>query len=52
MSRPQKIHKPIKARFNQILAAVATGQGKGKATVNRLLAQKKKTKKPQRNKPK
>jgi hypothetical protein len=52
MSRPQKIHKPIKARFNEILAAVAIGQGTGKATVNKLLAQKKQAQKPQRNKPK
>ena len=48
MSRPRKIHKRIKAQFNQILAAVASGQGKGKATVNKLLAQKKRAKRPPR----
>jgi transposase-like protein len=30
MSRPRKIHKPIKVDFNSILAAVATGDKKGK----------------------
>jgi len=36
MSRPQKIHKPIRAPFNQILEAVAMGQGKGKAAAKKL----------------
>ena len=30
MSRPQKLHKPIKGQFNNILASVALGQGKAK----------------------
>jgi hypothetical protein len=30
MSRPQKIHKPIKGSFNNILASVAAGTGRGK----------------------
>ena len=36
MSRPQKMHKPIKGGFNNILAAVALGTGKGKQTANEL----------------
>jgi hypothetical protein len=36
MSRPQKIHKPIKGGFNNILASVAAGTGKGKKAVNKL----------------
>ena len=38
MSRPQKIHKPIKGVFNNILAAVAAGSGKGRKTANKLAA--------------
>ncbi len=30
MSRPPKIHKPIKGAFNNILASIAAGTGKGK----------------------
>ena len=30
MSRPQKIHPPIKGAFNDILAAIGTGAGKAK----------------------
>jgi hypothetical protein len=30
MSRPQKIHKPIKGSFNSVLGAVAMGSGAGK----------------------
>ena len=30
MSRPQKMHKPIKANFNNVLAAIGAGIGKGK----------------------
>jgi hypothetical protein len=36
MSRPQKIHKPIKGAFNNILAAVAMGSGKGKRAATEL----------------
>lgn len=32
MSRPQKIHKPIKGGFNNILASIAGGTGKAKRT--------------------
>jgi hypothetical protein len=38
MSRPQKIHKPIKGDFNNILAAVAMGSGKGKRAASELRA--------------
>jgi hypothetical protein len=30
MSRQQKLHKPLNADFNRILAAVGIGQGKAK----------------------
>jgi hypothetical protein len=30
MSRPQKLHKPLKGDFNEILAAVALGKGNAK----------------------
>lgn len=30
MSRPQKLHKPLKANFNSVLGAVAIGTGKAK----------------------
>jgi len=36
MSRPQKIHKPIKGAFNNILAAVAHGSGPGRRAAKRL----------------
>jgi len=36
MSRPQKIHKPIKGGFNQILGAVAMGSGRGKQSAIEL----------------
>jgi hypothetical protein len=36
MSRPQKVHPPIKGNFNNILAAVAMGIGKGKAAAHSL----------------
>jgi hypothetical protein len=36
MSRPQKMHKPIKGKFNNILAAVAMGSGKGKTAAHAL----------------
>jgi hypothetical protein len=39
MSRPQKIHKPIKGAFNSILASVATGTGKGKQAAEKLARQ-------------
>ena len=41
MSRPQKIHKPIKGAFNNILAAVALGGGKGKKAATKLEQEKK-----------
>ena len=40
MSRPQKIHKPINGAFNNILAAVAQGTGKGRAAAKKLAAAK------------
>ena len=49
MSRPQKIHKPIKATFTALLAAVAEGSGAGKRTHRKLeakAAQAKQEKKP------
>jgi hypothetical protein len=36
MSRPQKIHKPLKGGFNTILGAVAMGSGVGKRTAKKL----------------
>jgi hypothetical protein len=30
MSRPQKIHKPVKATFSQVLSAVAASKPKSK----------------------
>jgi len=45
MSRPQKLHKPIKGQFNNILAAVALGQGKAKKAAI-VRASQPKTKKP------
>ena len=41
MSRPQKIHKPIKGAFNDILGAIALGAGKGKKTAVALRERKK-----------
>ena len=38
MSRPQKVHKPLKGGFEAILAAVATGSGAGKRTARKLQA--------------
>ena len=35
MSRPQKLHKPLKGGFNEILGAVAIGKGKAKRAANR-----------------
>jgi hypothetical protein len=35
MSRPQKIHKPIKASFTQIINAVADGKGAPKKPAGR-----------------
>ena len=36
MSRPQKMHKPLRGSFSQILAAVALGNGKGKTAALKL----------------
>jgi hypothetical protein len=36
MSRPQKLHKPLAGGFNEILAAVAMGKGKGKQIAQAL----------------
>ena len=41
MSRPQKMHQPIKGDFSSILAAIAMGSGKGKKTAKSLKARKK-----------
>lgn len=40
MSRPQKLHKPIKASFNNILSAVGMGSGKGKRAAQTLAREK------------
>jgi hypothetical protein len=40
MSRPQKMHKPIKGDFNTVLAAVAMGSGKGKRAAAKLAKKK------------
>jgi len=52
MSRPQKIHKPIKAPFNSILAAVGMGSGAGKRTATRLATAKMFAAKPKESQPK
>jgi hypothetical protein len=39
MSRPQKIHKPLKGGFNEILGAVALGKGKAKRMARKAAAQ-------------
>jgi hypothetical protein len=44
MSRPQKMHKPLKGGFNEILSAIAIGDGKGKKTVLMLREQKRESK--------
>jgi len=36
MSRPRKIHPPLKGGVNSILAAVAMGSGKGKQAAQAL----------------
>ena len=36
MSRPQKIHKPLKASFSEVLWAVSLGDGKGKKAARAL----------------
>jgi hypothetical protein len=38
MSRPRKIHPPIKGDFNSVLGAVAMGSGKGKKAAVELHA--------------
>jgi hypothetical protein len=38
MSRPQKVHKPIKAGFNTILGAIALGGGTAKRAATRQQA--------------
>lgn len=40
MSRPQKIHLPIKGDFNNILAAIAMGGGAGKKAAQKLAKEK------------
>jgi hypothetical protein len=35
MSRPRKIHPPLKSGFNEILSAVAMGQGTAKKAFNK-----------------
>ena len=37
MSRPQKIHPPIKLDFNSVLGAVAKGQGNAKRVAPKLV---------------
>lgn len=43
MSRPQKIHAPLKGSFNTILSAVALGGGAGKKAAIKLAKQAGKT---------
>jgi len=40
MSRPQKMHQPLKGDFSSILAAIAMGSGKGKKAARALKARK------------
>ncbi len=44
MSRPQKMHKPLKGGFNEILGAVALGSGRGKRAAMKLAREKPKEK--------
>jgi hypothetical protein len=44
MSRPKKMHEPLKGGFNQILSAVALGTGKGKRAAEALASKKAATK--------
>jgi hypothetical protein len=39
MSRPQKIHKPIKGAFDNILASIGAGTGKSKKMSDKLVRQ-------------
>jgi hypothetical protein len=38
MSRPQKIHPPLKGDFSNILAAIGAGTGKGKRAAKKAAA--------------
>jgi hypothetical protein len=40
MSRPKKMHEPLKGGFNGILSAVAMGSGKGKSAAMALARKK------------
>lgn len=52
MSRPQKLHKPLKGGFNEILGAVAMGKGNAKRAANKAAnAQLKPPKNPRPKKP-
>ena len=37
MSRPQKMHKPLKGGFNNILASVAMGKGTAKRAARKAM---------------
>jgi hypothetical protein len=45
MSRPKKVHKPIRGSFTEILVAVATGKGSGKAAARKAARGKRSKKK-------
>jgi hypothetical protein len=49
MSRPQKKHKPLKGGFNEILAAVAMGSGRGKRVAHELQRKPPKQSQPESN---
>ena len=38
MSRPRKMHKPLKGGFNNILSAIAAGTGPGKRAAKKAKA--------------
>ena len=40
MSRPRKLHKPLKADFNKVLTAIGLGSGKGKTAATKLAKEK------------
>ena len=44
MSRPQKIHQPLKASFAAVLESVAMGGGAGKRAAIKLMKQNSKSK--------
>lgn len=51
MSRPPKMHKPLKGDFNTILGAVALGKGKAKRAALKVQREKQASLKPAKPEP-